>query len=353
MQIFITEPMTMLTDYLISVETLIFAGLLFRSRSQQTSLSLWVAAFITIGIAAFPSKTEVRFRDRQTGEIVSEKIFSESTLRWLYEDSLGFKVFKYLLNNRVFCWLYGKFQDLPISRSKIANFTSQYQINTEEIELPLENYQSFNAFFSRRLKPNARSFIKDSDVFCAPGDGKVLVYTQLAEETRIPVKGASITLESLLDSEVIAQNYRGGSALIVRLAPYDYHRFHFPDRGEASPAHYITGQYHSVNPIALAKVPNLFCLNKRVVTEFKSQNFGRIAYVEIGAITVGSIMQTYTPGMVTKGQEKGYFQYGGSTLVLLFEPRKIKFDEDLIRDSNANLEVQVLAGSQIGTKIKC
>jgi phosphatidylserine decarboxylase len=294
--------------------------------------------------------TEVSYRDRETGKIVSEKIFSEKTLRWLYEDALGFKVFNYLLNNRIFCGLYGKSQDLPTSRKKIKEFVAQYQINTEEIELPLSSYRSFNAFFSRRLKPEARPFVTNPDVFCAPGDGKVLAYPFLAEETRIPVKGASITLESLLASEVTAKTYRGGAALIVRLAPYDYHRFHFPDFGEASPAKNIKGQYHSVNPIALAKVPDLFCRNKRSVTEFCSQNFGRIAYIEVGAITVGSIVQTYTPGIVNKGQEKGYFQYGGSTLVLLFEPGAIAFDEDLIRDSAQNLEVQVLAGSQIGTK---
>ena len=296
------------------------------------------------------TKTEVRYRDRQTNKIVTENIFAETTLRWLYEDYLGFQVFNYLLNNQAFCWLYGKYQDLPITRPKIAEFVSQHQINLEEIELPLESYQNFNAFFSRQLKPNARPFIPDSDIFCAPGDGKILVYPQLQAETQIPVKRASITLESLLASEITAQTYYGGSALILRLAPYDYHRFHFPDAGKASPARYIEGQYHSVNPIALSKIPDIYCLNKRAVTDFYSQNFGRIAYIEIGAITVGSIMQTYKPGIVTKGQEKGYFQYGGSTLVLLFEPGEIAFDEDLIRDSAQSLEVSVLAGSQLGRK---
>ena len=296
------------------------------------------------------TKTEVRYRDRKTQKIVTENIFAETTLRWLYEDYLGFKVFNYLLNNQVFCWLYGKSQDLPLTRRKIAKFVSQHQIDLKEIELPLESYPSFNAFFSRKLKPNARPFIPDSDIFCAPGDGKVLVYPQLTEHTRIPVKGASITLESLLASEVAAQTYYDGSALILRLAPYDYHRFHFPDKGKVSPARYISGQYHSVNPIALSKIPHIYCLNKRAITDFYSQNFGHIAYIEIGAITIGSIMQTHKPGIVTKGQEKGYFQYGGSTLVLLFEPGAIAFERDLIQDSAKNLEVSVLAGSQLGTK---
>jgi len=295
-------------------------------------------------------KTEVCYRDRQTDSIVTETIFAENILRWFYENPLGFTVFNYALNNPAFCWLYGKLQELPITRQKIPEFVAQYGINLDEVELPWQDYPNFNAFFSRRLKKEARPFVTNPDVFCAPGDGKVLVFPKLTAETKIPIKGASIAIASLLDSTTAAQTYQGGMALIVRLAPYDYHRFHFPDDGEANPARQIKGEYHSVNPIALAKVPDLFCRNKRAVTEFNSKHFGRIAYIEIGAITVASIVQTYTPGVVKKGQEKGYFQYGGSTVVLLFEPGAIAFDDDLIRDSVNNLEVQVKAGSQIGRR---
>ena len=298
------------------------------------------------------SKTEVYYRERITGRKVSETIFAERTLRWFYENYFGFQVFKYALNNSAFCWLYGKLQDLPSSCQKIPEFVDKYQINIEDAELALENYKSFNAFFSRRLKPEARPFAQAKNLFCAPGDGKVLVYPELLSETRLLVKGSSITLASLLTSEVDAKTYIGGSAMGARLAPYDYHRFHFPDDGEASLTRKIKGQYHSVNPIALSKIPDLYCRNKRAVTEFHSKNFGRIAYVEVGAITVGTIIQTYTPGSVLRGQEKGYFQYGGSTLILLFEPEAIAFDEDLIADSTAGIEVHVLAGSSIGKNLK-
>ena len=296
------------------------------------------------------SKTEVSYRDRQNGAIVTENILAENTLRWLYENWLGFQVLSYLLNNRAFCWLYGKSQNLPFTRRKILNFVNQYQINVSEIELPLKSYPNFNAFFSRKLQLNARPFADDATILCAPGDGKVLVYPQLQAQTQIPVKGSFITIESLLASKTAAQNYIGGSALVVRLSPYDYHRFHFPDWGKAEPSRYIPGKYHSVNPIALNKIPDVYCRNYRATTEFCSRNFGRIAYIEIGAITIGSIVQTYQPGTIQKGQEKGYFQYGGSTLVLLFERNKIVFDEDLIRDSAQNLEVRVLAGSRLGKK---
>lgn len=298
------------------------------------------------------NKTEVFYRDRQTGRLVKEKIFAENTLRWFYENPFGFQIFNFLLNNQIANSIYGKIYDSASSRNKIQKFVSQYGIDLEEVELPLSDYLTFNAFFSRRLKAEARPFCSNPEFFSSPSDGKVLVYPNLEEKNRIPVKGSLITLSSLLGSEAIAEPYQNGSALIIRLAPYDYHRFHFPDDGEASYPRNIKGKYHSVNPIALAKVPNLFCQNKRTITEFNSQNFGKISYVEIGALTVGSIIQTYTPGQVKKGQEKGYFQYGGSTLVLLFEPDAIAFDNDLIEDSKKNLEVHVLTGNCVGQKLR-
>ncbi|MDZ8135442.1 MAG: phosphatidylserine decarboxylase [Nostoc sp. DedQUE04] len=295
-------------------------------------------------------KTEIYYLERQTGEIIYEQIFAEKTLRLLYENYFGFIVFTYLLNNKTFCWLYGKYQDLPLTKSQINKFVCRYQIDIKETELPLKNYHSFNAFFSRRLKPNARIFTTESNIFCAPADSRILVYPKLTAETQIPVKSSSVTIAELLNCEKLAQIYRQGSALCLRLAPYDYHRFHFSDTGKALPAKYIQGKYHSVNPLALAKVCNIFSLNKRMVTEFISDNFGRIAYIEIGAFTIGSIIQTYTHGIVYKGQEKGYFQYGGSTLVLLFQPGTICFDDDLIQHSLEGLEVYVQAGNQIGKK---
>ena len=159
-------------------------------------------------------------------------------------------------------------------------------IQVEEIELPLDNYGSFNQFFSRQLKPHTRPFINNPDVFCSPFDGKVLVYPRLTEATLMSVKGAWLSMESLLTSKTMSQTYANGSAIIIRLVPYDYHRFHFPVDGEATSARSIKGEYHSVHPIALNKIPHVLCRNKRSVTELVSDIFGRIAYIEVGAIIV-------------------------------------------------------------------
>lgn len=295
-------------------------------------------------------KTEVYYRNRQTDRLVADTFQNEAFLRWLYEDSLGFRFWNVVLNHKISHQIYAIAKKSAKSQQQIGQFVAEHGINIEEIELPLSHYRSFNDFFIRKLKSGQRPFEPDPDVFCSPADAKLLVYPSLKDEQELEIKGASFTLSALLGSKVDPQPYYGGSAVIARLAPYDYHRFHFPDSGLVHQTHAIRGQYHSVNPIALARVPDVYCRNQRSVTEFAADNFGRIAYVEVGALTVASIVQTAAPGAVARGEEKGYFQFGGSTIVLLFEPNKIAFDPDLIRDSADRLEVHVLAGSKIGQK---
>ncbi|MDB5099232.1 MAG: hypothetical protein JWM80_3653 [Cyanobacteria bacterium RYN_339] len=291
-----------------------------------------------------PPSTLVRFRKRDSGEIVEEAIFSERTLRWFYEHPVGSLVFRGLLNNRPFCDWYGRQMDRPRTAARIPDFIAQFGIDMAEAEPA--TYKSFNAFFTRRLLPTARPFDQDPRALCAAGDGKALVYPVLDEDVRLPIKGTACSPEALLAGEAAA--FAGGAALILRLAPYDYHRFHFPDGGMAAAARRVPGGYHSVNPIALAKVPDLFCRNKRDVTIVETDHFGKVAIIEVAAITIGTIVQTYQPGRVERGQEKGYFQYGGSTVVLLFEPGRVRFDDDLVADSVAGLEVAVKCGSRIG-----
>ncbi|AKG20845.1 phosphatidylserine decarboxylase [Calothrix sp. 336/3] len=298
-------------------------------------------------------RIELRYRDRQTGKLVTEAVFLEAGLRWFYENPLGWRIFNYTLNNYFICWLHSKWQDRPGSRKKILKFASEYQINLSEAELQPEAYPNFNAFFARKLKPGSRCFPRNSGILPAPADGKILVFPKLAAETLLPIKGTHKFLATLLSSPITAKQYLQGSALIIRLAPPDYHRFHFPDDGIAYPTQYIPGKYHSVNPIALAKVPDLFCQNQRAITKFISQQFGEIIYIEIGAFCIGTIKQTFAPGTVIQGQEKGYFRFGGSTIILLFEPGIIQFDDDLIQDSAMNLEIKVKAGEAIAKRMIC
>lgn len=293
----------------------------------------------------------MHYRDRQTGMIIAERIASARILRWLYNDPLGFMLFDHCLNSAHTNRLIGRWMSHPRSRRYIVPFVERYGIDMSAAELAIGSYPTFNAFFARRLKPGARPFNMQPEQFCTPADGKVLVYPEHAHPHYLPVKGAKVAKQALLASVADAAPYTGGASLVIRLAPHDYHRFHMPDDAVAGPACTIPGQYHSVNPIALARVPTLYSLNSRAVTLLQTQRFGNIACIEVGAFAVGSVVQTYTPGVVRRGAEKGFFQFGGSTIVLLFEPGTIQFDDDLVLDSAVHLEVQVRAGTAIGSAL--
>ena len=141
--------------------------------------------------------------------------------------------------------------------------------------------------------------------------------------------------------------------MVLRLAPTDYHRFHFIDNGICDVSQKIKGDYYSVNPAALKKIPELFCKNKRELSLFHSQNFGDVLYIEVGATCVGSIIQTYFPKKnILKGSEKGYFKFGGSTIILFFEKEKVIFDSDLIEQTEKGYETKVMLGEKIGIKVK-
>ena len=137
---------------------------------------------------------------------------------------------------------------------------------------------------------------------------------------------------------------------MIRLCPADYHRFHFPCDGRIVDDRQIPGLYHSVNPVALALGLKIFCENRRCYSLLDTPQFGRVAMIEIGAFGVGSIVWTFEDTSVKKMQERGYFEFGGSTIVLLFEPGAITFDDDLVNDSATGLEVHVRTASGLGRR---
>ena len=293
---------------------------------------------------------QITYRNRKTDEMISEPLILPRVQYAVARSRIAIFIYNILLNTYPFCWLLGISMDLSRSRKKIRAFVQKYDINLDEIELPLDQYKNLNAFFSRKLKPDARPFIAAPRIFCSPADGKVLAYPKLNAQTRLPVKGSHVDIAHLLSSKKSAIPYRNGAALVIRLAPADYHRYHFPVAGIATASAEIPGRYYLVNPIALDVKPDLFAHNKREITYLETEHFGRIMIMEVAGWGVGRIVQTYHPGTVERGQEKGYFQIGGSTLVLLFEPGRIIFDDDLIRDTQAGIEVQVLTGSQLGVQ---
>ncbi|MFN7976195.1 MAG: phosphatidylserine decarboxylase [Acidobacteriota bacterium] len=290
----------------------------------------------------------IEIRDRQTGRIVEERVFGERSLRFLYGSAAGHALLNGLLKRPVASRVYGLMQRSPASRRKIPRFIESLGIDGSEASRPLSDYRSLDDFFARELRPGARPIDLDPARLISPADGRVLAFDSIPA-TGLPVKGAAVSISVLLGDAESAARYAGGSAAIVRLAPADYHRFHFPDSGNAMEAREIGHDLHSVHPIALRSGAPSFA-NKRMVSILTSQGFGDIAIVEVGALCVGTIIQTYRPSYVERGEEKGLFRFGGSSVVLLLEAGRIRFDDDLLASTREGIEVLVRMGTRIGAR---
>ena len=216
-----------------------------------------------------------------------------------------------------------------------------------EAEKSILEYSSFNDFFYRKLKADARPIGED---FVSPGDGKLLAFNKVDDLEHFFVKGNQFSLSTFLQNDELAQKYEEASLLILRLAPNDYHRYHFPYAGTPSAMTQIKGSYFSVSPYALANnFVRVFCENKREYCMLSTEDKGEVLIAPVGATMVGSIIETFTPNKaIEKGAEMGYFAFGGSTLVLLLEKEKVKIDEDLLLNTQKGMETFVKMGEKIG-----
>jgi phosphatidylserine decarboxylase len=235
--------------------------------------------------------------------------------------------------------------DRTYSAKKIHPFIKDFDIDMSIVQE--QEFKNFNDFFTRKLKVDARPINTSTNIVVSPADGKILAYADISNSDFI-IKGKRFDVSSFLDNPDLAQKYHDGSLLIIRLAPVDYHRFHFPVSGNLSQNKKIEGDYYSVNPFALRKKAEIFCLNKREYTILSNPLFGDVIMAEVGATLVGSIEQTFKGSSVNKGEEKGYFKFGGSTVVLLFEKSKIHIDEDLLINTANGYETTVKMGKRIG-----
>lgn len=294
----------------------------------------------------------IEYVDRNSGRVENEKIYGHRALSLLYGDSWPARLFSFVLlpllsKIPLFSRIYGLLQKRPASARKIAPFISTYGVDVSEFEQTA--FGSFNDFFIRKLKKEARPIVSDPNRAAMPADGRYLVFPDLSQVERFYVKGQAFDLSSFLQNDAYARRYADGSMVIARLCPTDYHRFHFIADGIPSKAKPIVGNLQSVNPIALRKNLSILWTNKRMVTDFDTDSFGKVLYAEVGATCVGTIHQTYVADQkVKKGDEKGYFSFGGSCLVILFEKERIAFDEDLVKNSKNGLETRGNFGESLG-----
>lgn len=308
---------------------------------------VFLIVLIGIGLFPLPSQNPVRYVDRDSGQIKTEKIAGEKWLIWLYNNPVGEASLWTLAKRKIASSYFGNQMNEPGSAENIELFIKEFQVDMN-IAQP-QKYHSFNEFFVRKLKPESRPIAGDSSVVVSPADGKVLAYDNLSNSD-FYIKGYRFDVSSFLNNAELAKKYENGTLLIFRLAPPDYHRYHFPIGGLTAENIKIEGDYYSVNPLALRKKAEIFWLNKREYTLIKNPLFGDVIMSEVGATFVGSMQKTYKGNVVYKGEEKGYFKFGGSTVVLIFEPNKIKVDADLINLTKKNLEVSIRMGEQIGIK---
>jgi phosphatidylserine decarboxylase len=294
---------------------------------------------------------EIQYIDRATGRLEVEKVYGRRALALAYGDSIASHLFAYFLLPLIarvpfFSRLYGLLQKRKGSHKKVAPFIEAYHVDTSEF-LKL-TFHSFNDFFIRKLQPLARPMAPGAKTIVMPADGRYLVFPDLRHVERFYVKGQEFSLSEFTQSAAYAHRYRDGSMVIARLCPTDYHRFHFPSDGVPSQPKQIQGALFSVSPIALRKRLAILWENRRCLTEIATP-FGTTLYVEVGATCVGTIHQTFQPGLaIRKGDEKGYFSFGGSCLVLLFEKGRIIFDRDLIENSARGIETKAKMGESLG-----
>ncbi|KDN39916.1 hypothetical protein K437DRAFT_258852 [Tilletiaria anomala UBC 951] len=295
-------------------------------------------------------------QDRQSGELLEEKmqVYVRLGIRLLYQGAKSrmesARVKKMLKNMSIKQGV--KFDD-PASVREIAPFIAFHNLNIEEIFDPLDSFKTFNEFFYRKLKPDARPIAEPAHAtrLVSGADCRMMAFESVNEATRIWIKGRGFSVEALLGDKYKGKvnALKDGALCIFRLAPQDYHRFHCPADAVVHQITPIEGQYYTVNPMAIRSAIDVYGENIRVVVEFHSPQFGRFFAVCVGAMMVGSTVLTKAVGdSVARGDELGYFKFGGSTIVLIFEKGRCVLDEDLLDNSNAAIETLVRVGMGIG-----
>lgn len=298
---------------------------------------------------------EIQIFNRYSKKKELEKVYGHKAVEFAYQSTFG-KLIGGLISSKITSKAYGHCQDSKSSAQKVPRFIQNFDIKIEdyqkgsfkqnEIE---HSYKSFNEFFIRKFKNGKRDFIQEPGVLAACAEARYFGHEKMTDDLSVPVKGAFLKPSDLLGSSKWAEAFKGGPLVIARLCPVDYHRYHYPDDGKTIDHYTVSGDLHSVNPIALKYRPDIFIKNERRVAILETENFGRLAYIEVGATCVGKIVQTFDEGHNYKrGDEKGYFLFGGSTVIICGEPGRWKPCPDIIANTDQGLETFIRLGDRLG-----
>lgn len=243
---------------------------------------------------------------------------------------------------------YGLAFSMAWSRCCIQPFVRQNQVPMDEVDVPDGGFRSFSDFFIRRLKPGARPLPADPEALIAPADSRLKAFS-LNAQTVLDVKANRLTIADLVDGADTAQQFCDGICLQFRLAPCDYHRFGYICDGMQDAIHSVPGRLYSVSPLALAFRPVIWGQNFRQWCIIESNTLGPVLEIDVGATNVGSIVQHQPAGgPCERGAEKGYFQLGGSTVLIILPPGRVELDPDIVKYSDRGIETRVRYGEKIG-----
>lgn len=294
----------------------------------------------------------IRFFNRYTGQEDLEVVYGESFLRWTYETNTGRMGLWLLARRAIFSRWYGWRMSRPASAAKIRPFIKTFGLDESAFRDDVSSYSSFNEFFYRKLKPEARPIVQGDTAVALPADARHLGIPHIGMGEGLYAKGQRFDLASFLGDDALAEKFRDGRALISRLCPVDYHRFHSPVSGRISEQRLINGWLYSVSPIALRRSASYLWENKRVLSLIETERFGTVAFVAIGATCVGTIEMTARDGdTVAKGDELGYFAFGGSCVITLFEKGRMDLHPDFAQYGPKQIEVYARMGDTLGSAV--
>ena len=278
----------------------------------------------------------MRIYDRKLQKYIEEKEYQEGILRFLYHTVLGRILLKVLVARPWLSKAVAIYYNSRLSKKKIIPFIEENNVDVSE--WVIEDFKTFNDFFIRRKDVSVDSGL------ISIADSKLSVY-KIDEGLKLKIKNSIYNLEDILGSSEMAEKYNNGTCLVFRLGVNDYHRYIYIDSGKLISQKFINGELHTVRSIS--EKYNVFSRNCRVVNEFQTESLGDVAQVEVGALLVGCV-QNYNKSVFIKGEEKGYFEYGGSTVVVLLQEGVVTIDADIIEQSNKDIEVKVSVGEKIG-----
>ena len=284
-------------------------------------------------------------KDRN-GEIVVTNEKQNILLKKLYGTVSGRVILKALTAPAV-SKAAGAFMDSRLSVPLIKRFIKSSGIDTSQYVM--KKFRSYNEFFTRRVKRGMRPIDRMPSHFISPCDSKLTVY-KIGKSSVFRIKGSRYRVSDLIKNDFLAKRYEGGYCMIFRLEVDDYHRYCYIDSGTKTENTFINGELHTVNPIALEHY-NIYKRNCREYTVLHTENFGDVVQVEVGAMMVGRIVNRHGAAEVVRGEEKGKFEFGGSTIVLLVQEDMIRIDDDILRNSAENIETVVKYGEKVAASV--